>query len=157
MISALLARLRGTVPAPKGSSAHVSSTLSDALAGTCPRCQKILAGHRCQQFAITVASKERTKEFLEFIETAKGHEWSQLSAFQEFDGTKNALVVFALECPNGNLSMLLVRDPFELLDSKSIEHWESLPVDAAQGWTTFLRKAKWEVFGKESKNKRESR
>jgi len=85
------------------------------------------------------------------IETAKGHEWSRLSAFQEFDGTKNAIVLFALECPNGNLSMLLVRDPFELLDSKSVEHWESLPVDAAQGWTTFLRKAKWEVFGKESK------
>jgi hypothetical protein len=42
--------------------------------------------------------------------------------------------------------MLFVRDPFELLESDSLESWEPLQKADAQSWLTFLDQAKWVAF-----------
>jgi hypothetical protein len=125
----------------------VAETLLMALGGKCPRCGATLAGHSYQLFAIVVA--DRQNELLrDFIENAKGHHWEALSQFQKFDPSKNALEAYALRCTDSSLTLLLVRDPFELYDADSMEDFENLTVAESTSWSSSLRADRWEVFVK---------
>jgi hypothetical protein len=97
-------------------------------------------------YAMTTATPERQEELHNFLHKAKHYDWEALSHFQDFEPLKNSAQVYALQCPEQNISMLFVRDPFELLDDDSLESWEPLHQEVAQTWQTFLAKDKWAAF-----------
>ena len=145
MLSQWLNKLLGAPPSiePK---AGVIQSLLEMLRNQCPRCKQSLRGHLYQMYAMTTATPERQEELHNFLENAKQHDWEALSHFQDFDPLKNSVQIFALECPDHNLSMLFIRDPFELFDGDSLESWEPLQEADAKSWRTFLDQAKWVVF-----------
>jgi len=145
MMTRLLSFFHRKAAAKSATASPTSLELGSALACMWPRCRQNLQGHRFQQFAMTVAKEEPTAELLAFIQAARRFDWEELSKHQ-FDPRENALAAYALSCPNGDLSMLLVKDPFELYDSKSLEIWEPLPQEAAERWKPLLVNANWEVF-----------
>jgi hypothetical protein len=97
-------------------------------------------------FATTIATLEREAEILNLIRMAKQHEWESLASCQEFDPMKNALVVCGLRCTDGRLNILLVRNPFELLDDDSVEYWELLDENESGNWLRYLPSGKWTSF-----------
>jgi hypothetical protein len=104
-----------------------------------------LAGHGYQLFAIVRA--DRQNELLrDLIEKAKGHHWEALSQFQKFDPLKNALEAYALRCTDSSLTLLLVRDLFELCDADSVEDFENLTAAESTSWSSSLRTGRWEGF-----------
>jgi len=117
-----------------------------ALSGICPMCGEALRGHSYQLFAITVAD-ESTEILVEFIQSARGHSWETLSHFQTFDPMKNALEAFALGCPDTILALLLVRDPFELYDTSSVEYFEALNQKESATWRCLFATNNWRGFG----------
>jgi hypothetical protein len=121
-------------------------SLREMLGGRCCRCKQDLRGHEYQMFAVTVAVTERREALLDFFHLAKTHAWQSLSKYQEFDGSKNAAAVFALRCPNGDLTALYVCDPFELFESKSLESRATLGEKDAQEWAEFLPEKEWVAF-----------
>ena len=121
----------------------VNQALRVMLREECPRCLQVLRGHRYQLYAITVATPERRDALLDFLQKAQRHEWESLSRIQDFDPLKNSLKVYALQCADQSLSMLLVRDPFELFDGDYLETCEPLREPIAQSWLTFLDSNKW--------------
>jgi len=124
----------------------VSQALRVTLRKVCPRCLQLLSGHRYQIYAMTVATTERHDALLDFLQKARRHEWESLSRVRDFDPLKNSLKLYALQCPDENLSMLFVRDPFELFDGDSLESWEPLREPMSQSWLTFLDGNKWVSF-----------
>lgn len=124
----------------------VSQAFRVMLREVCPRCLQVLSGHRYQIYAMKVATTERQDELLDFLQKARRHGWESLSHVQDFDPLKNSLQVYAFQCPDQSLSMLLVRDPFELFDGDSLESWEPLQEPVARSWLTFLDRNKWVSF-----------
>jgi hypothetical protein len=118
-----------------------------ALGGNCPKCGNTLRDHSYQLFATTVAD-EHSETLMDFIRCAKRHEWETLSHFQTFDPLKNALEVYSLRCPDSSLSLLIVRDPFELFDGMSVEDSEGLDQEESTRWSSFLPAHKWKSLGK---------
>jgi hypothetical protein len=116
----------------------------------CPRCLQVLNGHSYQIYAMTVATTERHDTLLAFLQKARRHEWESLSRIQDFDPLKDSLQVYALQCPDQSLSILLVRDPFELFDGDSLEGWGPLQGPEARSWLTFLDRNKWASFLEET-------
>jgi hypothetical protein len=124
----------------------VSKALRAMLREECPKCLQVLNGHSYQIYAMAVASTERHDALHDFLQKARRHDWKSLSRVQNFDPLKDSLQVYALQCPDQSLCMLLVRDPFELFDGDSLEGWEPLQEPMAQSWLTFLDRNKWASF-----------
>lgn len=120
--------------------------LSQAMRGECPRCKSDLHSHAFQIFAITVASLEKKEVVSDFIRKARNHDWESLSKFSDFDPMKNALEACALRCEDNRLSLLLVRNPFELFDDSSVEDWEALDENESSKWLGYLPNEKWVCF-----------
>jgi hypothetical protein len=115
------------------------------LCGKCPKCGKTLGDHFYQLFAV-IATDGRKEKLSDFIRNARDHNWETLSRYQTFDPLKNPLEAFALRCPDSSLTLLLVRDPSELYDSKSVENVESLDQDENFKWSPYLSADKWKSF-----------
>jgi hypothetical protein len=124
----------------------VGQALWVMLRGECPKCAQALNGHRYQIYAMTVATSERNDVLVDFIQKARHHEWKSLLRSQDFDPVKNSLEIYALQCPEEFVSMLLVRDPFELCDGLSLESWQLLQGPDTRSWLTFLDPSKWVSF-----------
>jgi hypothetical protein len=129
-----------------GARLAVSQALRVMLGGDCLRCCQVLNGHRYQIYAMTIAAPECHDALLDFLRKARRHEWELLSRIQDFDPLKDSLQVYALQCPDQSLNVLLVRDPFELFDGDSLEGWEPLQGPEARSWLTLLDCNKWVSF-----------
>lgn len=116
------------------------------LGNKCLRCRKTLIDHSFQLFATAIATQENDGTLRGLIQLAKGFDWEKLAQFQEFDGTKNALEIFALASPNRDLTLLFVQDPFELFDGDSLEDCVSVPNDSAAKCHAALLRTKWNSF-----------
>jgi hypothetical protein len=95
--------------------------LREALGNLCEFCGPGLSGHRYAMLASAIARSPDDPKLLEFIRHFAVARWTELAAVQEFDPMKNAAVVYAIECPQGVIDVALVRDSFELCESKTIE------------------------------------
>ena len=120
--------------------------LSEAIRGRCPRCQKDLHNHAFQMFALTIGSIEKKEVMSDFILRARNQDWESLAKFQSFDPLQNVLEVHALRCEDNRLNLLLVRNPFELFDSHSIEDWEALDENESTKWSAHLADENWISF-----------
>ena len=120
--------------------------LRRALSAECPGCHQDLSRHSIVLLGLTIASPETTQRVQEFIEAYRSHSWERVTQFQDFDGSCNAVEVFAISCPHGKNSAILVRDPVELYDSDQV--LESSVV-AERSWlalnNTIIEK-EWDVF-----------
>jgi hypothetical protein len=92
---------------------------------------------------MVVANPHCTGTVSEFIRLARARDWESLSRYQHFDALSNVALVSALRCPEGELTVLYVRDPFELYENKSLEGWDALSEVDAREWTLFLTQSKW--------------
>jgi hypothetical protein len=145
VLSRWLHGFTGKIP-PSDPELAVRQALRVMLREECPRCLQGLNGHRYQVYAMTVAAPECHDALLDFLQKARRHEWEPLSRIQDFDPLKNSVQIYALQCPDENLSMLFVRKPFELFDGDSLEDWEPLQEPLTQSWLTFLESNKWVLF-----------
>jgi len=120
--------------------------LRRALSSECPGCDQDLSRHSIVLLGLTIAMTETTQRVQEFIEAYRSHSWEKVTQFQDFDGSCNAAEVFAIRCPHGKNSAILVRNPVELYDSDQV--LESSVV-AERSWLalndTIIEK-EWEVF-----------
>ena len=68
----------------------------------------------------TIATPETSQRVREFIDSFRSQSWDKVMQFQEFDGDCNAVEVFAISCPQGKHSVMLVRNPAEFYDSDAV-------------------------------------
>lgn len=117
---------------------------------TCPACQGALNGHHYAQFAMTIATKDNHQRMIQLFEALKGHRWIEAIRFQDFDGRYNAAEAFALRCPSGAMTVLIVCDPEELLESNRLLECEVLDMPDAQGLSEAIESCKWQELDDEN-------
>lgn len=128
-----------------------ASALRRALSDICEFCGKSLTGHRFAEFASAIGSLNEIPS----DHPISGYglrRWREVRSSQQFDGGKDATVVYAIECPNcispnGQiLDMVLIHDPFELYGTKvCIERISAVDDEAAVVYELVPAEA-WQSF-----------
>jgi hypothetical protein len=96
-----------------------ASELRRALGDICEYCGANLSGHRFAKFASAIGTPDEIPP--EHPLSGFGcRRWREVYGSQEFEGAKDAVIVYALACPNCQspngkiLDMVLIHDPCEM-------------------------------------------
>ena len=95
----------------------------------CPICQHGFVGHSYALLATTILGGEENSCTNEFLDALKEHRWRDARQFQEWEGSRDNLVAYALRCTDGRLVLLIVHDFFELFYSSGLVECDCLSVE----------------------------
>ena len=69
--------------------------------------------------------------------------WDDVLSFREWDGGSDVMQVYALSCPNRTLSLVLIRNPLEVLDSERIVGIEPLGLEESRRLLELMNQIEW--------------
>ena len=95
----------------------------------CVVCNTELSRHRFAEIATTIATEHNKDCVAALIGAVRKHQWNRLMEYTDFNPTKNAIVVYAIEGPHGSGMVILVRDPFELYEPAELYVQEMVDSD----------------------------
>lgn len=129
-----------------------ANELRRALSDLCEFCGKELRGHRFALFASRIGNPNDLPESDPFNQSFGRCRWRDLRTINEFDGSKDAAVVYAIECPNSVgpngpiYDMVLVRKPFELYAYDEVIERFAAVLDDADIVRSLIVADEWQVF-----------
>jgi hypothetical protein len=107
-------------------SKNASSQVLRKVLQRCARCKQSLEGHEYRLIATTILNPENRQRFRELLTAVEAHRWRTVLTFQEWIGNQDDAEVYAIRCPNGGLSVVLIDSPFELYDPHVMLRQESI-------------------------------
>lgn len=112
--------------------------------GKCDLCgQALPARHTYAKFASTIADKERIPQVEEFFLKLEKHDWKALHTYNEFDGSKNAVVAYVIACPQGGGMVVGIRSPAEFYESDEVHAQEMVPPAEITTISKLLSSGEW--------------
>ncbi|WP_148210154.1 hypothetical protein [Candidatus Korobacter versatilis] len=124
-------------------SENATSQLLARIVGKCPICKLPPRRHAWSQLASTICGDPSFQESLaNFFQLFRTHEWMRLRAYQGFDPMRDAVVVYAVRCPDGGALVLAVRSNFDLYAPDELYGCEIIDAKASDALCTQLEN--WE-------------
>jgi hypothetical protein len=130
----------------KTSESNPTASMLRRLVPTCIVCGTNLAGHSFVQIASTVANRENLPRVQELFDHVKQHRWTALRAFKEFEGSQNAVLVYAIGGSHECCTVVLIRDPVDLYEPSELYLRELLPAEEVASLGALVSAEDWEPF-----------
>lgn len=91
----------------------------------CPLCDEKFERHKIVPFAVRKYSSESVDKLKEsqLYENLRQNRWAEIAGNDEFDSFEDALGVYVIKCPNGNLYWIVLFQPYSLDDSIQLSKW----------------------------------
>lgn len=109
----------------------------------CPECRKPLSGHEFGLFASIIDHPKLKSRLEAFLKAIKSRSWDDVLSFHEWDGGSDVIQVYALLCPRQTLSLVLIRNPLEVLDSERIIGIEPLDLEESRRIFNLMNQVQW--------------
>jgi hypothetical protein len=123
-----LSKLFGESSAEKSSAEGATARNLQQLVRKCPVCEGQLPGHLFRLLGTTICGQPLClEEIREFMSAVQAQDWPSVETFHQFDGTKDALIAYALKCPSGGAAIAVIRSKAELFDNDEVMLLESIP------------------------------
>jgi len=97
----------------------------------CPACQAGFENHQYALFAVTILGDDRKERLRDFFQAGDENRWADLQKFQDFDSKQDAVVAYAVKCPEDKTVFVMERSPSELYEVDRLIACKVL--DAEQG------------------------
>jgi hypothetical protein len=123
------------------------SPTAKKLRGIVPKClvcNKNLSSHRFAEIATTIATEQNKDRVAELIGVVRKHKWDGLTGYTDFDPTKSAVIVYAIEGPHDDGMVILIRDPFELYEPAELYVQEKIDSDEVAAIHSRLTEGDWQ-------------
>ena len=109
----------------------------------CPGCGKPLSGHQFALIASIIDDQNHKFRLETFLNAIKNRSWDGVLSFHEWDGGSDVMQVYALLCPIGAVSLVLIRNPLEVLDSQKIVGIEPLDLNESRRILELINQVEW--------------
>jgi hypothetical protein len=109
----------------------------------CPGCGKRLSGHEFALVASIIDHPNHKFRLEAFLNAIKSRSWDDVLSFREWDGGSDVMQVYALLCPTRTLSLVLIRNPLEVLDSERIVGIEPLDLKESGRILELMHQVEW--------------
>ncbi|HEY0766106.1 MAG TPA: hypothetical protein VGD61_27235 [Pyrinomonadaceae bacterium] len=109
----------------------------------CPGCGESLSGHKFALFASIIDDPNHKFRLEAFLNAIKSRSWGDVLPFREWDGGSDVMQVYALMCSSQTLSLVLIRNPVEVLDSERIVGIEPLDLEESRRLLELMHQVEW--------------
>ncbi len=113
------------------------------LLDSCPVCKKVHSKHAYALVAMAVFEKGKAKSAYDLLNEISLRHWREVVSYQDWDGSVDDVLVYAIKCSPDQIALLIVEDPYEpganerliqceLLDTEESREFESAVPE--EGW-----------------------
>ena len=151
MLRNLLGRLRSQsnierLPPPIDERQATSNFLCRELE-TCGVCKRALSStHRFAKVASVIVEPSENPSIVQLADAIVHRDWQLLTGFNDWNGDRDNLVVYFVDCPDGGGTLVQIYDPVELYESPHIYRKELLDNEETRVLSESIPGERWNPF-----------